>query len=831
MLKTPIPFGKYYLLDRINVGGMAEVFQAKAFGLEGFERIVAVKRILPNIAEDKEFISMFIDEAKIAVQLNHANICQVFDLGKVGEAYFIAMEYVSGRDLRTIFERCKQRMPDGVPTMPLAQSCFVVMKVCEGLDYAHNKKDALGHDLNLVHRDVSPQNILISYEGEVKLIDFGIAKAAGKGAQTQAGILKGKFGYMSPEQVRGQPLDRRSDIFSVGILLYELLTGERLFVGESDFSTLEKIRNVEVVPPTTYNRKIPEELERIVLRALARDPEDRYQHAIDLHDDLQAFMYTSGEFYSRKELASWMKRVFRAEMEEERATLEAFRNFRPDGISANHALRARLGATARGAIGGDVPSDKPSSWTPERPAPSSTTPPPLPPPPRGVESAGAQAAPRQEPAPPVQSPARAASVPAQSREVAPTHDSTDGFEEEGLQTTVDALAGKVADFHWEEEELETHVYPGPPPGAEAPPEQVEGQTPAPVPAAGSPAEESVATPAAIPPPRVHAPAPAPAVEGPIRLGPPRRLPTQRLLWVGVTALVLITGGLGYWWLSSRPGGLILVTEPSDGLAIFINQKRVQETHTPAQWSLAPGTYQVSVQREGYLPWSQTLQVRSGQPTIGHARLESLAAKTGGFTIFTDPPGAKAILDGQDLGQVTPMKVQSVAPGVHRLELRLGDRLWSQEIVVKAGEMTSLQVTMPPAPTPPEQPPPAVAAAERPPPPRPAVVVAGQEPPRRPPDRVAGRRPEPTEDTPRAARPERSGGAIGFLRINSKPWTKIMVDGNETGLNTPQLALKLPPGEHKITLHNPQFNVRETFSVTIHPGETVTVIKDLLASKE
>src|SRR5688572_12237205 len=178
VLKTPIPFGKYYLLDRINVGGMAEVFQAKAFGLEGFERIVAVKRILASIAEDKEFISMFIDEAKIAVQLNHANICQVFDLGKVSEAYFIAMEYVSGQDLRAIFDRCKQRMPDGAPVMPIAQSCFIVMKVCEGLDYAHNKKDAVGNDLRLVHRDVSPQNILISYEGEVKLIDFGIAKAA-----------------------------------------------------------------------------------------------------------------------------------------------------------------------------------------------------------------------------------------------------------------------------------------------------------------------------------------------------------------------------------------------------------------------------------------------------------------------------------------------------------------------------------------------------------------------------------------------------------------------------------------------------------------------------
>src|SRR4051812_21499331 len=185
-LKKPVPFGKYYLLERINVGGMAEVFKAKTFGVEGFERLLAVKRILPNIAEDQDFITMFIDEAKIAVQLSHANIAQIFDLGKVEESYFIALEYVPGRDLRALFDRCKQRPEGGLPTMPLAQACFVIMKVCEGLDYAHNKRDAGGRELHLVHRDVSPQNVLISFEGEVKLIDFGIAKAAGKAGQTQA---------------------------------------------------------------------------------------------------------------------------------------------------------------------------------------------------------------------------------------------------------------------------------------------------------------------------------------------------------------------------------------------------------------------------------------------------------------------------------------------------------------------------------------------------------------------------------------------------------------------------------------------------------------------
>ncbi|MBU1219684.1 protein kinase [Myxococcota bacterium] len=325
-MKNPRPFGKYYLLERVNVGGMAEVFKAKLFGSDGFEKILAIKRILPNIAEDEEFITMFRDEAMISVQLTHPNIAQITDLNKVDDVYYIAMEYVHGKDVRTIFERCRaERAP-----MSIAQACFIVMKVCEALDYAHNKKDDRGKEIGIVHRDISPQNVLISYEGDVKVIDFGIAKAAGKASKTQAGILKGKFGYMSPEQVRGNVLDRRSDIFSLGIVLYELLTNERLFIGESDFSTLEKVRNVEILPPSTYNRKIPEQLESIILRALAKEVEDRYQNGVDFHDELQAFMYTSGEFYSRKDLSTWMKKTFSREIMEEQTKLDEYSKFKPD---------------------------------------------------------------------------------------------------------------------------------------------------------------------------------------------------------------------------------------------------------------------------------------------------------------------------------------------------------------------------------------------------------------------------------------------------------------------------------------------------------------------
>lgn len=329
--RQPIPFGKYLLLDRINIGGMAEVWRGKQFGASGFERLVAIKRILPNIAEDDEFISMFIDEAKISVQLTHANVASIYELGNILGSYFISMEYIPGKDMRAIFDRCRKK---GEPA-PVPLVAFCVSKMCEGLDYAHRKKDGMGREMNIVHRDISPQNVLISYEGEVKVIDFGIAKAAGKATKTQAGILKGKFGYMSPEQIRGLPLDRRSDVFAIGVCLYEMLTGERLFVGDSDFSVLEKVRKAEVPSPTTYNRRIPETLERIVLKALAKDVDERYQYASELGDDLQRFLITSDTIFSRKDLAQYMKSTFAEDVEREKQRLLDYADIKPpDGMQA-----------------------------------------------------------------------------------------------------------------------------------------------------------------------------------------------------------------------------------------------------------------------------------------------------------------------------------------------------------------------------------------------------------------------------------------------------------------------------------------------------------------
>ena len=319
-MTTPVPFGKFLLLDRLNVGGMAEVFLAKVFGRGGEGRVVAIKRILPALLADPEFVGMFIDEARIAVQLDHRNLVQIFELGRQADNFYIAMEYVSGCDLRMVIDRSKKRKQP----LSIGQSIHVICEVAAGLDHAHRARDREGRSLEIVHRDVSPQNIVLSRDGSIRLIDFGIAKAATRQQATQAGILKGKFGYMSPEQARGQPIDRRSDIFATGIILYELLTGVRLFGGEADFAVLEKVRKAEIPAPRQANPAIPQPLERIVLKALARDPDRRYAWASDLIGDLRSLEGFEKPGGGAESLASWLRSVLAEELSREEERLRAF---------------------------------------------------------------------------------------------------------------------------------------------------------------------------------------------------------------------------------------------------------------------------------------------------------------------------------------------------------------------------------------------------------------------------------------------------------------------------------------------------------------------------
>ncbi len=329
----PIPFGKYLLLDKIATGGMAEIFIAMTRGLGGFEKILVIKRILPHHTANKEFLSMFIDEARLTVQLNHSNIVQIYDFGEVQGHYYLAMEYVEGKNLREILARIE----DLGEKMPLPHVLFLVSEIAKGLDYAHRKKDDKTHGtLRIVHRDISPQNILVSFEGEPKLIDFGIALADHKEEKRESGILKGKFGYMSPEQATNQKMDHLSDIFSCGIVLYELLTCQRLFSGENDLEILSKIKKCHIPSPSLFNPDVPEEVEKIIFQALKKDPKERFQKASDLQKELVNILYKTYPTYTSHELSFFLKRIFAHEVLEHKKKMKEIISMISEMVGNDH---------------------------------------------------------------------------------------------------------------------------------------------------------------------------------------------------------------------------------------------------------------------------------------------------------------------------------------------------------------------------------------------------------------------------------------------------------------------------------------------------------------
>ncbi len=307
-------FGRYTLLDKIGSGGMAEIFRAKTFGAAGFEKEFAMKLILPSLANDIEFVEMFINEAKIAVSLYHTNIVQVFDLGEMNQQYYIAMEYVYGKDLLDVLARCAEM---GIK-IPLHIVLFIAMEMLKGLDFAHFAKDIYGEDLNIIHRDVSPSNILISYVGDVKVGDFGVAKAAIQRNLTESGTLKGKVGYMSPEQVMGENIDSRSDIFSACIVFFEALSMSRLFVGGSDLDVMLRVRDADVSESIKKAGPLPFALKSIIERGLARYPEERFQTAGEFYQALVDFCFRYEIKVTGTDLSNFMRRLFSAEIEREK---------------------------------------------------------------------------------------------------------------------------------------------------------------------------------------------------------------------------------------------------------------------------------------------------------------------------------------------------------------------------------------------------------------------------------------------------------------------------------------------------------------------------------
>ena len=878
ILPEPIPFGKYYLLERISVGGMAEIYKAKAFGVEGFERLLAVKKILSSIAEDESFIEMFIDEAKIAGQLNHPNIAQIFDLGKVEGSYFIALEYISGKDVKTIFERAR-RVGDEVN---IPQVCYLVMKVCEGLAHAHNKKDSQGRDLNIVHRDVSPQNVLISYEGEVKIIDFGIAKAQGKTSQTQVGVLKGKFSYMSPEQVRGLHVDHRSDVFSLGIVLYEMLTLERLFLGESDFDTLEKIRKVEMSPPSLYNPNIPKELEDIVLKALAQNPDERFQSASAFAHALERFMRNQDYYYKNTDLAEFMKNAFKEDIEFEQKKLEYYKSL---DLKPPDQLREE------GAGGDDEPGlvwDEEEMETQifdrshrdeefgESSAPGSR------PSALSERSGGSQAGARSS------GPMDAVEVvgPDDEVEIVGPDEDVDNPSEQDVAPTVEYDRWSVQD------ELEDMGALEEEPPAEERPNR--GKEPT---AQVSSGEFQAA---------------GPMNDGPaIGSGASGGSDAKRMLIIGgsavafvAAALTLVFGITGGWFDSSAH---IKFTTTPQSVQILINGDKVHDGPTPFSYDAKPGPTDIVIRKDGYKPDKRSRELESGTTYRLKAELMKGEAGTGEVFVKSTPPGATVKVDGEPVEDPTPVTVDELPSGKHQIIVsKEGFLEEEQEVEIEKGSSEELEIELRPE---------TVALNIKSDPDGSRYTVYDKESG----DEVTtGRTPETVDEldaektyrivvdkadheawedlfepgtekessvmaelerddeptptrTPTVAVKDDDPGSgssgssssgsgssssgsgstgssgsgsssgssgsgssgsssdppepqgTGVLNIASKPAARVSIDGKDIGRHTPVLNYEISAGKHKISLTNKKFGLDKTYYVDLKPGETKKII--------
>ena len=305
----PVPFGKYALSGLIARGGMAEVYRARPKD-EASGKLLAIKVMRPQLAREARFVDMFHREGQLALLLRNRCIVETVEIGKIEGRHYIAMEYIGGRDLTQVLRRCQETNQ----RIPVPHAVYIAARIAEGLHFAHTLVDGDGRPLNIVNRDVSPSNVRLSYDGDVKLLDFGIAQALMK-FTSEIGVLKGKFSYMSPEQIRGMPLDARTDVFSAGIILHEMLTTEKLFRGDTEFALMEKVRKAEVPAPSNFNRRVTPELDAIVLRALARDVADRFQSAAALAAELDNLI--AGYRFDPKELRQFMRQLFRKEYAKE----------------------------------------------------------------------------------------------------------------------------------------------------------------------------------------------------------------------------------------------------------------------------------------------------------------------------------------------------------------------------------------------------------------------------------------------------------------------------------------------------------------------------------
>jgi eukaryotic-like serine/threonine-protein kinase len=881
------PFGKYLLLQRVSVGGMAEVYKAIPEGATRVDQIVAIKRILPNIAEDREFIGMFIDEARIAGQLNHTNICRIYELGRVGQDHYIAMQFLWGRDLLKVMNRYKKAGQH----LPPAMASLIAARAAQALHYAHEKRGADGAPLHIIHRDVSPQNIIVGYAGQTKLIDFGVARAATQSQKTQAGILKGKFGYMSPEMIRGLPVDHRSDVFAMGICLHEALTGARLFYGESDFATLELVRDARVRAPSATAPHVPAELDAIVLRALARDPGDRYPTAGALADDILAFLARYAPGYDEAQVAQQMRAAFASEVAREKHRLDTY------------ARMLSAGALVRGA---SIPAMLTS-------APPSGE--------RNAADAGLAGG------PPAHAPAVGAAEPIPNVQTKPSPLSEDDMKRLSGEHELGEERTQIFFSTSELEQLRAlsqgpalsspelgSVVPPPPDFLQGYPTHERAQAEPdgdiwPLPPRGD-AYEQPAYPAASQPPvfgsargpatltgGYHgvAPQPEPArprpmtlpqgalrastlAPGQLRAGtaPQARQPApDERSYVGLPATYpapsspgQTPAGLPYapasghtppssspgfpaQALSSGPIGYA----PSDASIWEHARSRGERVETdlmrPAYDDALPQRSRSNVGRLAVL--GAGFLALSG---LTYFIMRSTASSTATLTIEdVGDPDALVRVDGIVRGN-PPLTVEGLNPGVHTLELSAaGSHVARTEVAMHAGEARSVKLVLTPQAVPPSMQP-----HTSPQPSSATVALAGGSAPQAAPQTASASRARkrlggaalgaatdaPTADAPAGIDPtsqpevpDDSDEAApappeqinidtaslnqGELLISTEPWTHVLLDGQDTGRDTPIRALRVPAGHHVVGLRTEEGVVHEV-EVDVEPGRVVRIVR-------
>ncbi len=640
----PKQFGKYFLLRKLAVGGMAEIYIAKTYGVDGFEKQLAIKRILPHCAADKDFINMLIDEAKLSVLLSHANIVQVYDLGKVSDDYYISMEFIHGVNLRDILYRCRECNIE----LPVDIAVYIASEICKGLDYAHRKTDHNSQPLNIVHRDISPQNILLSYEGEVKIVDFGIAKAAMNISHTMAGILKGKIAYMSPEQAMGKPIDKRTDIFSSGILMYEMIANEKLFTGESQFEVLKKIRSTEVTETSLIN-KAPDPIQPILAKALAYQVDNRFQHAGDFQIELTKFLYSTYIDFTPRKLAHFIEDLFAKELNEENA------------LQASEASMAELTSSV------NVNGEKPQMDIVHRHTPA----------PNDNDTFQAL-----NPTDPNLQHAQNHTVTKSAAQISGTdHTSTDTNKEKKpriplLLLTLFIMLIAFTGYLFFPQIKNTFLEFM---NSDNPSIIVNNSHFSSIELKSTPSIAKIFL------NDKDTQRQTPAILEELTIGKKYVIRLEKEGYRSIEKLITLTSSqtLPVEMKFDTPKGILnIITEPA-GAAIMINNK-ITGLLTPAAIEDLPikKQFSLALTKLGYIDYEQNITLNNNKPQKISLKLNALSPETGSIYFASTPKGAHIFIDGNDSGKQTPTTIDNIKVGNHIISLRLkGYNTWEKKYSV------------------------------------------------------------------------------------------------------------------------------------------------------